>query len=146
DRVRLDHLDAEHHPAVLVLEIVAVEDVGLLARKRAGEIDCDPDAFAGPYENGILASRVGGETPAIIDLERGDLIRGRLPFQDFEGEAVQMHRMRHAVEVIADEPDFHAVALYFDRRLAHDEYAIVDAPLAFGEPETQGSLGRPSDV
>src|SRR5215472_4691378 len=58
---RLAHLHPEHHAAVLVLEVVAVEHIGLVPRERAGEVDCHPHALARPHQHRVLAAVVGGK-------------------------------------------------------------------------------------
>src|SRR5438270_13671826 len=68
------HFDAKHHAAVLMLEVVAMEHVRLLAGKRQREVDRDLHALAWPDQHRVLPSKVGRQPPALIDLERRDLI------------------------------------------------------------------------
>src|SRR5215470_1403549 len=114
-----------------------MEHVDLIPRERrsAGkrEFHRHANGFAGPNEHRVLAAHIRGQPPAIVDFQRSDLVRTRLALEDLVMKAVQVHRVRHAVEVVADEPGLYRSSFYLDRRLAHRENTIVDPPAPLGE-------------
>ena len=93
-----------------------------------------------------LAAEIARSRAAIVDRERAHEIGRRLALEHFEVEAVQVHRVRHARVVVAQQPHLGRVARDFDRRLAHREHAIVDAPATLVEAEAQRPFARAGDV
>ena len=86
---------------------------------------------------------------AVFDRKTGERVkdlRARLAREHAKPEAVQVHRMRHARVIVAQQPGFHRVARNDDRSLGQVVDAIVDAPPAFCEAEPQRSLVRPADA
>src|SRR5439155_23153344 len=83
-------LDSEHHACVFVLEVVAMDHIGLLAWEGTGEVERNLHAFAWPDEHGVLAAEIGGEASAIVHLERRNRIGTGLALQQLEVEAVQV--------------------------------------------------------
>src|SRR5215510_11443827 len=90
-----DDSDSEHHPAVLVLEVVAMEHVDLIAGEVSGarqrKINGDAHGLTRPDEHGVFATQIASEPSAVVDLQRSDLVGARLPFEHVEVETVQMH-------------------------------------------------------
>src|SRR5438093_9535322 len=121
---------AKHHAAIFMLEIVAMEQIRLRALKRHREAECHTNALPGPDEHRVLAAEIGSQSAVFVDCKRVNEIRRRFPLEYLEMKAMQMHRVRHAGVVVAQEPDFRRIARDFDRRLTHDEDAIVDPPAA----------------
>src|SRR5438067_2717331 len=125
---------------------MTMEHIGLRTREWHREADRGANAFAGPDENRILASEIRREASVLVDGERANEIRRRFALEHLKVESVQVHRMRHAGVVIAEQPDFSRVARDFDWRLAHHEDAVVDAPAALVVAEAKRALAGVGDV
>src|SRR4029453_2485501 len=111
-------LHPQHHSAILVLEVVAVKHPGLRPWKRMAKIDRDAHRFTWPDEDRVLRSDVGREAPGCIDGEPRQRVGARLPLENPELESMQVHRMRHARVIVAQQPDLGCISLHFDRRSA----------------------------
>src|SRR5262249_24289567 len=121
------------------------EHVGLGFGKWHLEIDCDSDAFAGPYQHRVLPPQVGGEPPLGIELERSELLWAGFALDHLELKAMEVHGVRHAVEVVPDQPRFDAVAPHLDGSLPHHEHPVIDAPATLRETEPQWPLSGVGD-
>src|SRR5690348_12322635 len=77
-------LDAQHHPAVLMLDVVAMEHIGLRTRERHREAECHANALAGPDEDRVLAPQFGCEAAAFVDGQRVNEIRRRFALEHLE--------------------------------------------------------------
>jgi hypothetical protein len=51
----LDDLELPHHPAILVLQVVAMEHV---AAPEVGEVGDDPHRLPGAYRHGVFPGRL----------------------------------------------------------------------------------------
>src|SRR5690348_14021519 len=106
DPLRVAHAERDHHALVLVLEVVAVEHVGLRAREALREIDRDAHAFAGPDDDRVEQAEVLRAETAGSDGARAHLRRTAVSLEHAELEAVQVYRVRHAAELVRELPYF----------------------------------------
>src|SRR2546430_16928616 len=78
---------AKHHATVLMLEVVAMENVRLRAGKRHREPDRHAHALAGPDQHSVLAAEIGGEPAPPVDRKRVNEIGGRFTLEYLEGKS-----------------------------------------------------------
>src|SRR3990172_4777495 len=125
------HTVLDHHPEVFVLEVVAVEHVGLVAGERMREVERDPHRLARPREHGVEQPAVLRQQAVAVGAEDAYL-RGRpASLEHAELEAVDVHRVRHARTAVLDQPRLAGAAPHGQRSRIHLELPAVDRPVSF---------------
>ena len=130
--------DPQHHPGVLVFEIVAMEHVRLIAGERMAEFNCDSHRFSRPHQHGVLqaevlASRPWASRPArqLSGLSRAPA-RGTGSREGASGAACWCG--------CSAQPGLRRGTRDDDRGRRRVVDPVVDPPEPLGEPETQRTI------
>lgn len=82
-----------HHALILMFEVMAVEQIGLIVFIRMGEVNGDSYGLPRPYENGVFPTEIGNRSAVGILRQPATLFGAVATTHYLKGKAVHMFRI-----------------------------------------------------